>query len=52
MEIEKKFGVYLCKGCGIADAINFESLLKVIKKRGKFSTSKKLTSSAAPKAGP
>ena len=52
MEMEKKFGVYLCKGCGIADAINFESLQKVIKKEGKSSISKKLTSSAAPRAGP
>ncbi|OGP69429.1 MAG: heterodisulfide reductase subunit A [Deltaproteobacteria bacterium RBG_13_58_19] len=34
--MEKKFGVYLCKGCGIADAINFESLAKVIKKEGKI----------------
>ncbi|MEW6387526.1 MAG: FAD-dependent oxidoreductase [Thermodesulfobacteriota bacterium] len=36
MEMEKKFGVYLCKGCGIADAIDFESLTKVIKKEGKI----------------
>jgi quinone-modifying oxidoreductase subunit QmoB len=36
MEMEKKFGVYLCKGCGIAEAINFESLAKVIKKEGKI----------------
>jgi quinone-modifying oxidoreductase subunit QmoB len=36
MEIEKKFGVYLCKGCGIADAINVEALHKVIKKSGKI----------------
>jgi quinone-modifying oxidoreductase subunit QmoB len=36
MEIEKKFGVYLCKGCGIGDAIDFESLTKVIKKEGKI----------------
>jgi quinone-modifying oxidoreductase, subunit QmoB len=34
--MEKKFGVYLCKGCGIADAIDFESLTKVIKKEGKI----------------
>jgi quinone-modifying oxidoreductase subunit QmoB len=34
--MEKKYGVYLCKGCGIADAINFESLTKVIKKEGKI----------------
>ncbi|MDD2903644.1 MAG: FAD-dependent oxidoreductase [Syntrophales bacterium] len=33
---ERKFGVYLCKGCGIADAIDFESLTKVIKKEGKI----------------
>jgi quinone-modifying oxidoreductase subunit QmoB len=36
MEMEKKYGVYLCKGCGIADAIDFESLTKVIKKEGKI----------------
>ena len=35
MEIEKKFGVYLCKGCGIADAINFESLTQGDQKSGK-----------------
>ena len=28
MEMEKKYGVYLCKGCGIAEAIDFESLLR------------------------
>jgi quinone-modifying oxidoreductase subunit QmoB len=36
MEMEKKFGVYLCKGCGIGDAIDFESLTKIIKKEGKI----------------
>ncbi|MEJ2670862.1 MAG: FAD-dependent oxidoreductase, partial [Deltaproteobacteria bacterium] len=36
MEMEKKYGVFLCKGCGIADAIDFESLTKVIKKEGKI----------------
>jgi quinone-modifying oxidoreductase subunit QmoB len=36
MEIEKKYGVYLCKGCGIGEAINFDSLQKVIKKEGKI----------------
>ena len=34
MEMEKKYGVYLCKGCGIGDAIDFESLAKVDQKRG------------------
>jgi quinone-modifying oxidoreductase subunit QmoB len=34
--MEKKYGVYLCKGCGIADAIDFESLTKIIKKEGKI----------------
>ncbi len=34
--MDKKYGVYLCKGCGIGDAINFESLAKVIKKEGKI----------------
>ena len=36
MEMEKKYGVYLCKGCGIAEAMDFESLTKVIKKSGKI----------------
>ena len=34
--MEKKYGVYLCKGCGIGEAIDFESLAKVIKKEGKI----------------
>src|SRR5574340_1805683 len=34
--MDKKYGVYLCKGCGIGDAIDFESLQKVIKKEGKI----------------
>ncbi len=34
--MDKKYGVYLCKGCGIGEAINFESLQKVIKKEGKI----------------
>jgi quinone-modifying oxidoreductase subunit QmoB len=34
--MEKKFGVYICKGCGIGEAINFDSLAKVIKKEGKI----------------
>jgi quinone-modifying oxidoreductase subunit QmoB len=34
--MEKKYAVYLCKGCGIGDAIDFESLTKVIKKEGKI----------------
>jgi len=33
---ERKYAAYLCKGCGIADAIDFESLTKVIKKEGKI----------------
>ena len=36
MEMEKKYGVYLCKGCGIAEAMDFESITKVIKKEGKI----------------
>jgi quinone-modifying oxidoreductase subunit QmoB len=36
MEMEKKFGVYLCKGCGIGEALNFESITKVVKKEGKI----------------
>jgi quinone-modifying oxidoreductase subunit QmoB len=36
MEMEKKFGVYLCRGCGIGDAVDFESLAKVIRKEGKI----------------
>lgn len=34
--MEKKYGVYLCKGCGIGEAVDFESLQKVIKKEGKI----------------
>jgi len=34
--MEKKYGVYLCKGCGIGECIDFESLAKVIKKEGKI----------------
>ena len=34
--MEKKYGVYLCKGCGTGEAIDFESLAKVIKKEGKI----------------
>lgn len=30
--MEKKFGVYICKGCGIADAINVEKLSNVATK--------------------
>ncbi len=34
MEMEKKYGVYLCKGCGIAEAMDFESMVKGDQKRG------------------
>ncbi len=34
--MEKKFGVYLCKGCGMGEALNFESIAKVVKKGGKI----------------
>ncbi len=34
--MEKKFGVYLCKGCGMGEALNFESIAKVVKKEGKI----------------
>ncbi len=36
MEMEKKFGVYLCKGCGIGAALDCESIAKVVKKEGKI----------------
>ncbi|MDP3183205.1 MAG: FAD-dependent oxidoreductase [Desulfobaccales bacterium] len=36
MEMEKKFGVYLCKGCGIGAVLDFESIAKVVKKEGKI----------------
>ena len=36
MEMEKKYGVYLCKGCGIGAALDFESMAKVVKKEGKI----------------
>ncbi len=34
--MEKKYGVYLCKGCGIGDALDFASLAKATKKGGKI----------------
>jgi quinone-modifying oxidoreductase subunit QmoB len=30
--MEKKFGVYICKGCGIADAVDIEKLAKASKR--------------------
>lgn len=33
---EKKYGVFICKGCGIAEAINVEGLEKVARKGGKI----------------
>jgi quinone-modifying oxidoreductase subunit QmoB len=36
MEMEKKYGVYLCKGCGIGAALDFDSIAKVVKKEGKI----------------
>ena len=50
MEIEKKYGVYLCKGCGIGEAINFESLQKVIKKEGKIQFIKEHDIMCSPEA--
>jgi quinone-modifying oxidoreductase subunit QmoB len=32
---ERKLAAYLCKGCGIGAALNFEELAKITKKRGK-----------------
>ena len=29
--MEKKYGVYICKGCGIGDSINIEKLAKTAK---------------------
>ena len=34
--MEKKFGVYICKGCGIADAIDIEKLSNVATKDNKM----------------
>ncbi|MBM4284418.1 MAG: FAD-dependent oxidoreductase [Deltaproteobacteria bacterium] len=34
--MEKKFGVYLCKGCGIGEAVKSESMHKAIKKEAKI----------------
>jgi quinone-modifying oxidoreductase subunit QmoB len=48
--MEKKFGVYLCKGCGIGDAIDFESLTKVIKKEGKIQHIKEHEIMCSPEA--
>jgi quinone-modifying oxidoreductase subunit QmoB len=50
MEMEKKYGVYLCKGCGIADAIDFESLTKIIKKEGKIQYIKEADIMCSPEA--
>ena len=48
--MDKKYGVYLCKGCGIGDAINFESLQKVIKKEGKIQFIKEHDIMCSPEA--
>ncbi len=48
--MEKKYGVYLCKGCGIGDAIDFESLQKVIKKEGKIQFIKEHDIMCSPEA--
>ncbi len=48
--MEKKYGVYLCKGCGIGEAINFESLQKVIKKEGKIQFIKEHDIMCSPEA--
>ncbi len=48
--MEKKFGVYLCKGCGIGEAINFESLQKIIKKEGKIQYIKEHDIMCSPEA--
>ena len=34
--MEKKYGVYICKGCGIADAIDIEKLSNVATKDNKM----------------
>lgn len=34
--MEKKYGVYLCKGCGLGDVLDFDSITKVVKKEGKI----------------
>src|SRR5574340_635352 len=48
--MEKKYGVYLCKGCGIGETINFESLQKVIKKEGKIQFIKEHDIMCSPEA--
>ena len=48
--MEKKYGVYLCKGCGIAEAMDFESLTKVIKKEGKIQYIKEADILCSPEA--
>jgi quinone-modifying oxidoreductase, subunit QmoB len=30
--MEKKYGVYICKGCGIGESIDIEKLAKAVKK--------------------
>ncbi|MFA5111833.1 MAG: FAD-dependent oxidoreductase, partial [Desulfobaccales bacterium] len=48
--MEKKLGVYLCKGCGIGEAIDFESLKKTIKKEGKIQYIKEHDIMCSPEA--
>jgi quinone-modifying oxidoreductase subunit QmoB len=48
--MEKKYGVYLCKGCGIGETIDFESLTKVIKKEGKIQHIKEHDIMCSPEA--
>ena len=48
--MDKKYGVYLCKGCGIGETINFESLQKVIKKEGKIQFIKEHDIMCSPEA--
>ena len=37
MEMEdRKFGVYICQGCGIGDAVKLEGLEKAARKGGKI----------------
>jgi hypothetical protein len=40
---------FLCKGCGIGDALDLEDLAKVVKSDGKIPEVKRLTCSALPR---
>ena len=46
--MEKKYGVYICKGCGIKDSMDLEKVAGAAKKLSRTTSS--TTSCAAPRA--